>query len=346
MSELASGGLARGSDRAALAVVLLASAAVLATCLLGSFRLGFGDEGALLARANGARVLLGAGAGAALALAGALRQALRRERALFELELLALSAGAAGGGVALARGLGGAAALAVFALGAVVGAGLAFGAARALDRPRRWTNLAAAGLLVALVAAAALAGTYAGERRDAIAPMVAWLVGDLSRATATGSTLVLLAAVGLAAAAWRALGAGAAGARAQAPAWLALGLGIGAAGPLVFVGRFVPRTLRALAPRASARALAAASLPAGAAAVCAIDAVPRGLVGGYALSWNVAAGLLALPVFLGWNRARLRRLAGRAPLAFEIGELALIGALTLAAAALASVLTRVVRVLT
>ena len=80
--------------------------------------------------------------------------------------------------------------------------------------------------------------------------------------------------------------------------------------------------------------------------MAAIDAVPRLLVGGYDFPWNVPAALLAIPIFLGWNRARLRREAGRAPRAFEIVELLGIVALTLAAAALAVTLARVVRTLT
>ena len=87
-------------------------------------------------------------------------------------------------------------------------------------------------------------------------------------------------------------------------------------------------------------------MAAGAATVVAIDTVPRLLVGGYDFPFNVPAGLLAIPIFLGWNRARLRREAGRKPLAFELGELALIGALTLVGLALAMTLSRVVRSLT
>jgi hypothetical protein len=80
--------------------------------------------------------------------------------------------------------------------------------------------------------------------------------------------------------------------------------------------------------------------------VAAVDAVPRLLVGGYDFPWNVPASMLALPGFLTWNRARLRREAGRASLVFEIAEGALIVGLTAGATALAVFLTRTVRLLT
>jgi hypothetical protein len=123
---------------------------------------------------------------------------------------------------------------------------------------------------------------------------------------------------------------------------VAFGLGVGAAGPLAFVGGMVPRAVRALAPGAGPRAEVAASAAAGAATVAAVDAVPRLLVGGYDFPWNVPAALLAIPIFLGWNRARLRRDAGPAALAFELLELASIAGLTVAATALAVTLMRVI----
>ena len=125
--------------------------------------------------------------------------------------------------------------------------------------------------------------------------------------------------------------------------WLALALGAGAAGPLVFVGSFVPRTVRWLAPSATQTGLLAASAAAGGASVAAIDAVPRLLVGGYDFPFAVAASLLAIPIFLGWNRARLRREVGRAGLAFEALELLAIIAATGVGVALAFALTAVVR---
>ena len=71
--------------------------------------------------------------------------------------------------------------------------------------------------------------------------------------------------------------------------------------------------------------------------------MPRLLIGGYDFPWNVPAGMLALPIFLGWNRARVRREVGRRGRAFEAGELALIALLTLGAATLAWFFTQVVR---
>jgi ABC-type Fe3+-siderophore transport system permease subunit len=328
----------RASAASALVAIWLASAAVLATCVLAAFRLEFAQDLATLWRVNGPRVLFAAAAGGALALAGALRLAQGSLRPLGELERLALTVGAAGGGFVAVGGRAGVPALLAFAAGALAGAGLLFGAVRALDRPRRSANLGVAVLLAALIGAAALTGTYARARRDLVAPAVAWLLGDLAGASFASGAAMLAVLLGLSLAALRA------GARARLAliAPLALGLGIGAAGPLAFVGTFAPRCVRWLARGASARALTATSVAAGAAAVAAIDAVPRLLVGGYDFPFNVPAALLAVPIFLGWNRARLRGLAGGAGRAFEALELALISGMTLVGVYLAFVLARVI----
>jgi ABC-type Fe3+-siderophore transport system permease subunit len=319
----------------ALAAVWVASAAVLAGCLLASFRMGFAEDLATLLRVNGPRVLLGAGVGSALALSGALRLAAGALRPLGELELLALSAGAAGGGFLLSGAFGPPAL--GFALGALLGGGLALGAVRAIDRPRRSTNLAALALLATFVGVGALTGTYARARSGLVAPAAAWLLGDLGGASWASALLVLLLSLALLGAALRAP------AQAGTLAWLALGLGIGAAGPLAFAGTLVPRAVGWLAPGTSARALLPAAAVAGAATVAAIDAVPRLLVGGYVLPWNVAAGMLAVPIFLGWNRARLRREAGPASRGFEAAELALLAGGTALAVWLAWTLATVIR---
>ena len=91
-----------------------------------------------------------------------------RVRPLGELELLGVSAGAAAGGFVTAERLSGLPTGPSFALGAALGAGLFFAAARALDWKRRWTNPGAAALLGAAIAAAALAGTYARARAVAL----------------------------------------------------------------------------------------------------------------------------------------------------------------------------------
>ena len=110
----------------------------------------------------------------------------------------------------------------------------------------------------------------------------------------------------------------------------------------MFVGALAPRCVRWLARGASARALLPACAAAGAASVVAIDAVPRLLVGGYDFPFNVPAALLAIPIFLGWNRQRLRTLAGPASRGFEIFEVVLIAGMTLAAAGLAYTLASVI----
>jgi ABC-type Fe3+-siderophore transport system permease subunit len=336
MAASTSPGLERSPMTVALAGVVAASVAVLAACLLASFRLGFADDLPTLLRVNGPRVLLGAAAGSLVALSGALRLAEGRVRALAELELFALVTGAAAGGFLLAGGARGIAAAALFAAGALGGGALALALARALDRPRRAANLGAALLLAVLAGAAALTGTFARARTDGVAPAVQWLLGDL-RGAGSLAALALLgcaAVLGFVAVRRPALRSGL--------ALAAYGFAAGAVGPLAFVGTLAPRAVRALAGRAAPGAVLFASAAAGAAGVAAVDAVPRLLFGGYDFPWNVPAALLAVPLFLGWNRARLRREVGPASRAFEVAELALIGVLTLAPAVLAVALASVI----
>ena len=333
---------ARTRASLALGGVWLASVLVLAAVLLAAFRLGFAEDVATLLTANGVRAAFAAGAGALLALAGALRQLGPGERPLRELEWLGATAGAAGGGFAAAQAFGAVPALLAFAVGAALGGGAGWRAALLLDRAERPSNLLALVFVAAGIGVAALAGTYARARRDVVATLVAWLLGDLSRASATGAVLLLAAAALGVAAGTRALGRG----RGDEAAWLALGLGVGAAGPLVFVGSFVPRAVRWLAPAAPRTGQLAATAAAGGATVAAIDAVPRLLVGGYDFPFCVAASLVAIPIFGGWNRNRLRRQVGGAGIAFEAFELGVIVLGTLAGAALAFELARVIRTAT
>jgi ABC-type Fe3+-siderophore transport system permease subunit len=325
-----------------IAAIWLASAVVLALVLLASFRLDFASDVETLLRANDVRVAFAAGAGALLALAGALRQLGPGERPLRELAQLGAVAGAAGAGFAAASLAAGGAALVLFALGAAAGGFAGWRVAAALDRAQRGANLGVLAFLGVAIAVAALAGTYARARRDAVAPLVAWLLGDLSRASAAGALVLIAAAVVVAWLGPRALARG----RGAEASWLALGLAAGAAGPLVFVGGLAPRAVRWLAPAAGPPALLAASAAAGGATVAAIDAVPRLLVGGYDFPFAVPAALLAIPIFVGWNRGRLRREAGARSTAFEAFELAAIALATLAGAALAAQLAAVIRIAT
>ena len=332
----------------------LASVAVLALCLLASFRVGFAADPELLLHANGARVLLGGAVGAALALGGALRGR-SAARPLAELEWVAGATGAAVAGYGIATvssTLSGPWLAVAFSAAATAGGALGWGAARVLGRGSRWTNLGVAVLLGGIVAGAAVAGSYVGSRSDLVAPIVRWLLGDLSNASQPQALFVAIAAaglVGVALARERSASVGQALARGRGASagiglgWLATGLGIGAAGPLAFVGTFVPRAVGALAPSSGPGTRIGLGALAGAATVVAIDTVPRLLVGGYALPFNVAATMLAVPIFLGWNRNRLRASLGAGPRALEALELAGIGAATLVAGAFAWFLTVVVR---
>lgn len=328
-----------------VALVWLASVIVLVLCTLTSFRLDFAEDLRTALLVNGPRVLFGAGVGALLALAGCVRLAAHLERPLRELEILALSTGAAGGGFVLAQGRGGLAALVLFSLGAVIGATLLLALVRGLDRPRRWTNIAIALALAAMAAIGALVGTYVRERRDPISPAVTWLLGDLGGASFASGLILCAVVLVLVLVSWRGLSAST-GIPPSSIAWIAQGVAIGAAGPLAFVGAFAPRTVRWLAQGASERALLPASAVAGAATVVAIDSVPRLLLGGYDFPWNVPAAMLAIPIFLGWNRMRLRREAGASSLVFEIFEVLLLVGMTIGGAVLASVLVKVIRAAT
>lgn len=333
--------IAPSSPAAALWVVGAASAVVISAALVTSFRLPVGQDLVAVAGIRAPRVLLGAGAGALLCLAGAIRLERGRVRPLGELALFAATTFGAGAGFLAAEAAPGAFALAVFAVAALAAIVGVVPAIRALDRPRPATNLVAAGLLVAGIGAAALAGTYARARADSVAAAVAWMLGDLGGASvASGLALVGMAVLALAVAARLAPGPR------EGVALVALGAAAGAVGPVAFVGTLAPRAVRALAPGASSGALLAASALAGAATLVAVDAVPRLLVGGYDFPLAVPVGMLAIPIFLAWNRARLRREAGPPGRAFAWAEAALIVALSLAGAWLVVTLSRVIRIAT
>jgi ABC-type Fe3+-siderophore transport system permease subunit len=318
----------------------LASGLVLAAALLASFRQGFAADLETLLVANGARVLFGAAAGAAFALAGAVRLVEGRAHALDGLRFFAASAGAASGAYLGASGLLGAAAWLGASLGGVGGAAVGLGLARAADRASRAANLAAAGVLGMGVAAAALAGSYARERQDALGSVVAWLLGDLSGATAASG--VGLAAVVFAAAALVIRDLRRPGARAHAAAGLAWGVGLGAAGLLAFAASLVPRVVRGIVGAVPAPTFVATCAGAGAATVVAVDAVTRLLVGGYDFPFNVPAAMVAAPVFLVWNRSRLRALVGRRGFAFEAAEVTAVVAFVVLGTALAAFLASVI----
>ena len=223
---------------------------MLAASLLASFRLGFADDLATLAaRQRPARAASPRRAGAALR---ALRRAASRrgQRRVPSASSSSSRSRPARRAAAspLAAGRTGAAAL-VVVRGRRASPAAPCSAARCARSIGRRAGPISAPRRSSLHASpvAALAGSYARARRDGVAPAVAWLLGDLSGAT-VASGLAVLALVGaLLAASLGSIGAGAR-ARLGSLGLLAFGVGAGAAGPLVFVGTLVPRTVRALAP--------------------------------------------------------------------------------------------------
>ena len=327
------------SSRARLALIWGASLLVVALALITSFRLGVAEDLPTLWKVNGGRVALGVAAGAAYAVWAGLR--LDVARPLGDLQVMAAGAAAAGGGFLIIRFLAPGAELPVF-LALAVGLGAAaWWLVGRLDRPRRWTNLVVAVALGVALGLAAVAGGFGRERPD-LAPLMSWMLGDLSRADGT------LAFVLVAAAAVLVVGASTAATAGARDRWglLALGLALGATGPLPFAGVFAARAVARLAPRATERARLLATAGAGAAVVVAVDAVPRLMVGGYAFPFAIAAGVLAIVVLLPWNRARLRRAAGPAPLWLAIAEWALIAVMVWFSYYHAYLLMRVIHQLT
>lgn len=330
-----------------MVVVLWVSSVLVAVAiLLASFRQAFAADVPTMLAVNGPRVLFGAAVGGAFALSGALGRLQGREPVLGGLGLFALSWGGAAGAFGAAQSVGvGAGAWLAAILGGAVGAGLAFTAVRAIDRPARWTNFAAAALIAAGVGAAALVGSYARARSDGIAAGIAWALGDLSGASMQSGALLFAIVVVMAGLATRGLASAADTGetpRVSALGTIALGLGLGAAGPLAFVAALVPMVVRTLSGPVSAPVFVATSTLAGAAAVVAVDGVPRLLVGGYDFPFNVPAAMVAAPVFLVWNRTRLRTVAGHNGRVFEVLEVAMIATLVLVGTALAAVLARVI----
>ncbi len=328
------------SDGALLAVfgIIGLGVLVLGAGLLSGFRLGLAEDPATLVLANGPRVLLGGAAGALLALAAARRLRAGREQPLRELRVLAWAAGAVAGGLAAVRVV---EVAWVFVTAALLGGALFFAAVRWIDQPRRISNLGVGAALAVAATAFTLAGIDSLHLGDDFAGAVLrWLFGSLVGASGVGGAVVLAILMGFLVLAVRG---------AEAPGWLspvAFGVAVGAVGPVPFVGALAARAVASLARRASPSAQLVVSSVAGGALVVALDAVPRLLMGGYALSLSLAATLFSVPVFLTWNRRRLRREVGGAGRIGEIVEVALIALATLAAAAYLAAITGIVRAAT
>ncbi len=337
---------ARQSDPRALGMVTLlcvASLGVLGITLTHSFRDGIGGDWHTAWIVQGPRVLLALAAGAALGLAGSLRIARTAAHPLFEMRVLAVSTGAATAGwvstLLVPTDAGPLVCLIAAPLGALGLDRIVVG----LDRPHRWTNVVLALVLAWCAGLVAVTGTYVRERSDLVASIVAWLLGGMGHATMAGASILLVAASLLVALGCRAQAAD------RPKPWLepvALALAFGAVGPLAFVGTFVPRSVRWLASGRSEPHLRLTAALCTGASVAAIDAVPRYLVGGYDFPWNLPAAMLALPIFLGWNRQRLRRIAAPASWAFEVFEVLVILGLTIGAGVAAATLTHIIHLAT
>ena len=304
----ASRGAPSGS-RAALVAIWLASLAVLGGVLLAAFRLGFAEDLAdAPPRRTGRAAVRDRRRARSLALAGALRRSARARAPLRELELFALVAGAAGGGFALAQ-LGRCGACAARSSRWAPSRG---GGARLARRPRARPAAARREPRRAVLLGRAIgvarcrhlrARAHATPSRPRSQP-------GCSAISARGAVRLRLPRCSRAP---RSSARSRCGVR-SAPSGLALAASVsaaGAVGPLAFVGTLRAARRRArLAPSASRRVCSRRARRRAPPAVAAVDAVPRLLVGGYDFPWNVSAALLAIPIFLGWNRARLRREVG------------------------------------
>lgn len=314
-SELDSG--ARGGT-AKLAVLVGSAAVFVVACSFASYRFALlepaiGEAGSglgLAAFVNAGRVLLGAGCGALLGIAGHLDARRRAQGALAEVELLASVAAASALGLAAATLAPEALALPAFGLVAATSAFASWVLVRRLDRPSRASNLAVALVLATAAVAIAFTFVFAQARRDGVARIVAWMLGDLGGATREGGGLVLaLAAVAAAVAAssWTRR----ARERAAATALFARVVAFAAAGPLAGVAQTASRAVEAIDAGASPAARVVACAFVGAALVVGVDTGGRLLVGGFAPPFNVSVAMLA-PLFLLWHRSHLRRRAGAA----------------------------------
>ncbi|MDJ0787307.1 MAG: iron chelate uptake ABC transporter family permease subunit [Myxococcota bacterium] len=307
--------------------VAMAALALGSVGLLLSFRVPFGSLDPAFA-AHLDRLLAAAAAGLALAAAGALRERTGESAPLREPLWFALSTGAAGGFVL------GASLWETPAAGwllALVGGGVSALLVAALDRSGRAWNLAL-GFVLATMGIAAVPTVLVAATLGAAGGPAFWLLGDVSHAAGLGAPLVLgLSALGCGAAATVASAArlGERTELARTTAVLLLGLGIGIAGPIAFVAWFAPWVVRSVSPALSAAAQVALAGLVGAGSMMAADSIPRALIGGYAPPLNLCIGLVAIPTFLFWNRARLARSAPcRAGFAFEAIELLVLFAAT------------------
>ena len=307
--------------------LMLAAAGILlaALSLLLSFRGPFPDLELALA-ANLDRSLAAGAAGMALGVSAFLFQASGRRSPLFEPALFSLATGGAAGfvlGLKLADGF-----FAAIVLG-LAGALLLAAPVRWLGAERRITNLGLLALL-AIGLAVAVPAAVGADTEIARGGLALWLLGSAPPATGFGAAAALAASLFVCgAAAVRVGAAGDAPLGSEPLAIAALGLGVGIAGPIAFVGWFSAWLAARAAPGLGRPGLMLAALS-GAALLMAADSVPRLLIGGYAPPLNVAVGLVAIPSFAWWNRARLRAVCtGRHSKAFEAVEiLAIAGSAT------------------
>lgn len=296
---------------------------LLGWALSNSLRLSWSQDWVLISSVAAPAVWTAFGAGALLGLSGSLRPR-GDDTIASELGLLAAVAGALAG-ITFLSALGPLST----ACGGIAGAVLAYSLALPIARGgRAWLPLQA--LLLVLCSAMLLsANVYERAELGALQVAYAWLLGDVSRASAVAAVLLCAAALALGAAALRILrdteSSAMQHARLRPLAWASCGLALGAAGPIAFVAALTPALARGLMPAASPRVQALGAMSLGAATLVALEAGLRTTLGGFALPLGAVLALLGGPLCLALRAARLRRDGAPAPMrGYRVIEYALV----------------------
>jgi iron complex transport system permease protein len=300
---------------------------------------------------NGPRLLLAAAVGAGLAVSGVVGR-VGTAGTLREVYTLAVSFGAAFGATrGLTAGFFGPEVDA--ALGAAGGVIVFVGVVAALARTRH----AAGGLvgiaMFAMGVAAALAAVDAKGDPLGARPVIWWMLGDFSRAQATGASLAAVAVVSLLAAIlWSAPPGRVWGeveprqqrllAMLGAVLW---GVAIGAGGIIAWFGLLAALAARRLLAAEALRPWLTLSALLGALVMLVLDAGGRALIGGYAFPVGLGVAMFAVPWFLAWGRLGVAPRSRTAARVLRGADFVLAGGAAAVVGAFVVVLTFVVRAL-